>query len=94
MDLKTDRMRGVIVPDYFQKILDTSGGSFLAVLQQYRDTQVQPAYRESLADLLDYNYIRSKVLTGDIVEHTYKKDRRHHLPRQGDTLLQEWLSYR
>lgn len=73
MDLKTDRMRGVIVPDYFQKILDTSGGSFLAVLQQYRDTQVQPACRESLADLLDYNYIRSKVLTGDIVEHTYKK---------------------
>ena len=73
VDLKTDRMRGVIVPDYFQKILDTSGGSFLAVLQQDRDTQVQPAYRESLADLLDYNYIRSKVLTGDIVEHTYKK---------------------
>ena len=73
VDLKTDRMRGVIVPDYFQKILDTSGGSFLAVLQQYRDTQVQPAYRESLADLLDYNYIRSMVLTGDIVEHTYKK---------------------
>ena len=73
VDLKTDRMRGVIVPDYFQKILDTSGGSFLAVLQQYRDTQVQPAYRESLADLQDYNYIRSKVLTGDIVEHTYKK---------------------
>ena len=73
VDLKTDRMRGVIIPDYFQKILDTSGGSFLAVLQQYRDTQVQPAYRESLADLLDYNYIRSKVLTGDIVEHTYKK---------------------
>ena len=73
VDLKTDRMRGVIVPDYFQKILDTSGGSFLAVLQQYRDTQVQPAYRESLADLLDYNYIRSKVLTGDIVERTYKK---------------------
>lgn len=73
VDLRADRMRGVIVPDYFQKILDTSGGSFLAVLQQYRDTQVQPAYRESLADLLDYNYIRSKVLTGDIVEHTYKK---------------------
>ena len=73
VDLKTDRMRGVIVPDYFQKILDTSGGSFLAVLQQYRDTQVQPACRESLADLLDYNYIRSKVLTGDIVERTYKK---------------------
>ena len=73
VDLKTDRVRGVIVPDYFQKILDTSGGSFLAVLQQYRDTQVQPACRESLADLQDYNYIRSKVLTGDIVEHTYKK---------------------
>lgn len=28
VDLKTDRMRGVIVPDYFQKILDTSGGSY------------------------------------------------------------------
>ena len=73
VDLKTDRMRGVIVPDYFQKILDASGGSYIAVLQQYRDTLVEPACRESLADLLDYNYIRSKVLTGDIVEHTYKK---------------------
>ena len=62
VDLKTDRMRGVIVPDYFQKILDTSGGSYIAVLQQYRDTLVEPACRESLADLLDYNYIRSKVL--------------------------------
>ena len=73
VDLKTDRMRGVIVPDYFQKILDASGGSYIAVLQQYRDTLVEPACRESLADLLDYNYIRSKVLTGDIVERTYKK---------------------
>ena len=73
VDLKTDRMRGVIVPDYFQKILDTSGGSYIAVLQQYRDTLVEPACRESLADLLDYNYIRSKVLTGDIVKRTYKK---------------------
>ncbi len=73
VDLKDDSVRIIIVPDYFQKILDTSGGSFKSALQQYRDTLVEPAYRESLTDLFDYDYIRSKVLTGDIVERTYKK---------------------
>ena len=73
VNLKNDSVRGVIVPDYFQKILSTSGGCFKSVLQQYRDTLVEPAYRETLADLFDYDYIRSKVLTGDIVERTYKK---------------------
>lgn len=60
-------------PGLFPENSDTSGGSYIAVLQQYRDTLVEPACRESLADLLDYNYIRSKVLTGDIVKRTYKK---------------------
>lgn len=73
VDLKSDSVRIIIVPDYFQKILDTSGGSFKAAMQQYTDTLVAPAYRDSLTDLLDYDYIRSKVLAGDVVEHTYKK---------------------
>ena len=73
VDLKTDSVRVIIVPDYFQKILDTSGGCFKPALQQYRDTLMDPTYRESLTDLFDYDYIRSKVLTGDIVERTYKK---------------------
>ncbi len=74
MDLKTDRMRGVIVRTISRKFWTPPAALSVAVLQQYRDTLVrEPACRESLADLLDYNYIRSKVLTGDIVKHTYKK---------------------
>ncbi len=73
VDLQDDSSRSIIVPGYFQKMLDTSGGSFKAAFRQYCDTQVEPADREALNDLFDYDFIRSKVLVGDIVEHTYKK---------------------
>jgi len=73
VNLQEDSIRSIIVPDYFQKLLDTSGGSFKSALTRYFDSMVEPAYRESLSDLFDYNYIRSKVLTGETVEHIYKK---------------------
>ena len=73
VDLQDDSVRNIIVPDYFDKILKTSGGSFKAAIHQYVDTMVESDYRESLSDLFDYEFIRSKVLAGDIVEHTYKK---------------------
>ena len=73
VDLQDDSARNIIVPDYFQKLLDTSGGSFKETMRQYCDTLVDPAYRKDLKDLLDYEFIRSKVLTGETVEHLYKK---------------------
>ena len=78
VDLSDDSIRGIIVPEYFQRILDTCGGSFRATLTAYRDQMVQPAYRESFSDLFDYDYIRSKVLGGGTVEHYYiRNDGRH-----------------
>ena len=73
VDLKTDSFRNIIVPDYFEKLQETSGGSFKAAMRQYCDTLLAPACRDSLTDVFDYDYIRSKVLAGDIVEHTYQK---------------------
>ena len=73
VDLQDDSARSIIVPDYFQKLLDTSGGTFKETMRQYCDTLVDPAYRKDLKDLLDYEFIRSKVLTGETVERLYKK---------------------
>ena len=73
VDLQDDSARSIIVPDYFQKLLDTSGGTFKETMRHYCDTLVDPAYRDGLKDLLDYEFIRSKVLSGETVEHLYKK---------------------
>ena len=48
VDLQQDTVRPVIVPDYFQSVLDTCGGSFRAALTNYRDTLVAPEDRDAL----------------------------------------------
>ena len=73
VNLQDDSVRPIILPDYFQKILDTAGGSFRAAMITYRDQMIQPEYHESFNAALDYSYVRSKVLSGDIVELSYTK---------------------
>ena len=78
VDLQEDTVRSIIVPDYFQAILDTCGGSYKVALANYRDTLVAPEDRKGFDELFDYGFIRSKVLSGDVVEHRYvKTDGRH-----------------
>ena len=73
VNLQEDSVRSIIIPDYFQKILDTAGGSFRASMVTYRDTLIQPADRPGFTEILDYSYIRSKVLSGEVVECSYTK---------------------
>ena len=78
VDLQDDTLRPIIVPDYFQPILDTCGSSYKAALANYRDTLVVPEDRKGFDELFDYGFIRSKVLSGNVVEHRYcKMDGRH-----------------
>ena len=77
VNLAEDSYRIIIVPDYFQKILATCGGSFRSAMTTYRDTLVDPAHRDSLTPLLDYDFIRSKVLSGDVAEVSYVKTDGH-----------------
>ena len=73
VNLQDDSVRPIILPDYFQKILDTAGGSFRAAMVTYRDQMIQPECHEAFNTALDYSYVRSKVLSGDIVELSYTK---------------------
>ena len=54
VDLQEDTVRPVIVPDDFQSVLDTCGGSFRAALTNYRDKLVAPEDRENFAKLFDF----------------------------------------
>ena len=73
VNLQEDSARPIIIPDFFQKILDTSGGSFRAVITAYRDQYVVPESRDAFNRVLDYSFVRSKVLSGEIVEVHYTR---------------------
>jgi len=73
VNLQEDSVRPIIIPDFFQKILDTSGGSFRAVITAYRDQYVVPESRDAFNRVLDYSFVRSKVLSGEIVEVHYTR---------------------
>ena len=73
VNLQDDSVRPIIIPDFFQKILDTSGGSFRAVITAYRDQYVVPESHDAFNRVLDYSFVRSKVLSGEIVEVHYTR---------------------
>jgi len=73
VNLQEDSVRPIILPDFFQKILDTSGGSFRAVITAYRDQYVVPEFHDAFNSVLDYSFVRSKVLSGEIVEVHYTR---------------------
>ena len=73
VNLQEDSVRPIILPDFFQKILDTSGGSFRAVITAYRDQYVVPESHDAFNRVLDYSFVRSKVLSGEIVEVHYTR---------------------
>lgn len=73
VDLQQDTVRPVIVPDDFQSVLDTCGGSFRAALTNYRDKLVAPEDRENFAKLFDFGLVRSTVFSSNLLEHRYRK---------------------
>ena len=78
VDLQEDSVRPIIVPEYFQSMLDTCGGSFKQALTNYRDSMVAPEDQPGFEELFDYGFVRSKVFGGSTVEHHYAKKDGHH----------------
>ena len=74
VNLQEDTMRSIIIPDYFQKILDTSGGSFRASMAAYRDTYVKPECQKDFNAIFDYDMVRSEVLNGSMAEINFIKN--------------------
>lgn len=59
--------------DYVQPLAAHSGGSFRSLLTSYRDVLVCPEHHAQFGPLLDYDLVRSRLLTEGNVEIHYRK---------------------
>ena len=60
VNLRTDSQRAIMVPDYFQKMLDAHDGSFKSALHDYCERLVAPFCKDSFSLLMDYDFIHAR----------------------------------
>lgn len=78
VDLQSDTARPIIVADYVLAVVQGCGHSFHAMLTAYQNALVHPEYQVAFAPLMDYDYVRSKVLRGELLtQHYVKTDGSH-----------------
>lgn len=74
VNLNTDTQRSIMVPDFFQRMLDGHGGSFREALREFCDVRIAPEYQEGLLRLLDYDVVRSRLKSEGAVQCGYVKN--------------------
>lgn len=71
VNLNTDTQRSIMVPDFFQRMLDDHGGSFREALREYCCVMIASEYQEGLLRLLDYDVVRSRLKSEGAVQCGY-----------------------
>lgn len=74
VNLNTDTQRSIMVPDFFQRMLDGHGGSFREALREFCYVRIAPEYQEGLLRLLDYDVVRSRLKSEGAVQCGYMKN--------------------
>ena len=74
VNLNTDTQRSIMVPDFFQRMLDGHGGSFREALREFCYVRIAPEYQEGLLRLLDYDVVRSRLKSEGAVQCGYVKN--------------------
>ena len=74
VNLNTDTQRSIMVPDFFQRMLDGHGGSFREALREFCCVRVVPEYQEGLLRLLDYDVVRSRLKSEGAVQCGYVRN--------------------
>ena len=74
VNLNTDTQRSIMVPDFFQRMLDGHGGSFREALREFCCVRIAPEYQEGLLRLLDYDVVRSRLKSEGVVQCGYVKN--------------------
>ena len=74
VNLNTDTQRSIMVPDFFQRMLDGHGGSFREALREFCCVRIAPEYQEGLLRLLDYDVVRSRLKSEGAVQCGYVKN--------------------
>lgn len=71
VNLRTDSQRAIMVPDYFQKMLDAHDGSFKSALHDYCERLVAPFCKDSFSLLMDYDFIHARVESVGVLQYGY-----------------------
>lgn len=80
VNLRTDSQRAIMVPDYFQKMLDAHDGSFKSALHDYCERLVAPFCKDSFSLLMDYDFIHARRRVGRRVAVRVHAKRRREVP--------------
>lgn len=74
VNLRTDSQRAIMVPDYFQKMLDAHDGSFKSALHDYCERLVAPFCKDSFSLLMDYDFIHARVESVGVLQYRYTRN--------------------
>lgn len=74
VNLRTDSQRAIMVPDYFQKMLDAHDGSFKSALRDYCERLVAPFCKDSFSLLMDYDFIHARVESVGVLQYGYTRN--------------------
>lgn len=74
VNLRTDSQRAIMVPDYFQKMLDVHDGSFKSALHDYCERLVAPFCKDSFSLLMDYDFIHARVESVGVLQYGYTRN--------------------
>lgn len=74
VNLRTDSQRAIMVPDYFQKMLDAHDGSFKSALHDYCERLVAPFCKDSFSLLMDYDFIHARVESAGVLQYRYTRN--------------------
>lgn len=74
VNLRTDSQRAIMVPDYFQKMLDAHDGTFKSALHDYCERLVAPFCKDSFSLLMDYDFIHARVESAGVLQYGYTRN--------------------
>lgn len=74
VNLRTESQRAIMVPDYFQKMLDAHDGSFKSALHDYCERLVAPFCKDSFSLLMDYDFIHARIEFAGVWQYGYTRN--------------------
>lgn len=74
VNLRTESQRAIMVPDYFQKMLDVHDGSFKSALHDYCERLVAPFCKDSFSLLMDYDFIHARIESAGVLQYGYTRN--------------------
>ncbi|MBS7035583.1 MAG: GGDEF domain-containing protein [Bifidobacterium sp.] len=74
VNLRTESQRAIMVPDYFQKMLDAHDGSFKGALHDYCERLVAPFCKDSFSLLMDYDFIHARIEFAGVCQYGYTRN--------------------